>query len=124
LTYPEAVLGPNSFAAIREFLGAAMASRNCNIAGCVVIGPPNTCPFAAELSMEQGLTEIRMPSQWDFPNRPVRAMCRGHSAPVQHSGDELDAACATAAPVPPRRANSRINARTRFMTFSYHRRTF
>jgi hypothetical protein len=107
-----------------EVLGVAIAPRCCKITVWMVVGHPTTGPFAAEQSTQQGLTEIRMPSQWDFPTRPVWVMCRGHSLPVQHSDDEPKAACATASPVPPRIANSRIIARTRFMPFSYHRWTF
>ena len=114
----------NSVAARREFFGPAKKPGNCNIAAWEVIAPRIAFPFAAELSMEQGQSELRTLPQGDFPWMSEWTLCTGHIPPVQHAADELDAACAKAAPVPPKRASSRIMARTRFIAFSYHRRTF
>ena len=94
-----------------------MVLRGCKVAACVAVGPS---PFlaAADVFIEQGQSELRMSPPWDFPCNPEWSMCKGHIPPLQHVIDELDAACATAAPVPHRRANSRIIARTRLMAFS------
>jgi hypothetical protein len=122
--YPEAILVGDPLATMHESSGDGVAPPGWRIAACVALGPPITCLIAVELSTVQRQPEFCMPSQWDFPRSLIRLLCAGHIPPVQHACDELRAACATAAPVPPRRANSRIIARTRFMAFSYHRRTF
>jgi hypothetical protein len=89
-----------------------------------VIGPSTAFSFAAELSIEQGQSELRTPPQWDFSWIPVWTLCIGHILPAQHASDELETACATAAAVPTRRANSSIIARTRFMPFFISQKDF
>jgi hypothetical protein len=52
---------------MREFLGAAMGLRGSKVAVCVMIGFPIPFPFAVEVSIEHGHSELLMPRQWDFP---------------------------------------------------------
>jgi hypothetical protein len=122
--YPEALLVRQIFAAMRECSGAAGAPTCCKIAACVAITLPGRSPFAAELPTEHGRSRLRMPPHWDLSRDPAWPLCAGHIPPLQHAVRELPVACTTAAPVPPSRANSRIVARIRFMTTSYHKRTF
>jgi len=66
--YPEGILVGNSRGALRELLGPSIAPRRCKVAVSVAVRPPILFPFAAELSMEQGQSEVRIPSHWDFPS--------------------------------------------------------
>jgi hypothetical protein len=61
--YPEAILVGDPLATMHESSGDGVAPRGWRIAACVALGPPITCLIVAELFIEQGQSELRMPSQ-------------------------------------------------------------
>ena len=112
-----------TLATMHESLGDGVAPRGCKIAACVVLALPIPSPLRPSyLWSRDGLTSHAV--AMGFSSRSCAALVHGTHPAGAARCDELYAACATVAPVPPRRADSRIIARTRFMTFSYHKRTF